>query len=136
MTLERLEQHRDQLNELKLLEEKEAALGRKVILDSVHGSDPDFSHTKRVYRLEGKDDSLAAGRRAAVITRRRERLELECAEIEEWIETLADSKLRQIIDLRYIQGLPWRRVAKRAYGASVYEDVARKYVKRFFEINL
>ena len=55
-------------------------------------------------------------------------------EIENFIETVDDSKVRQIIELRYIKGMSWNTVAKKVYG---YPNggTARKKIKRFFEEN-
>lgn len=66
----------------------------------------------------------------------RERLEMAhetLAEIEEFLTGIQDAKVRRMIELRYVEGLTWRQVAKRMYGSPYFEDTARMRVKRFLE---
>ena len=55
------------------------------------------------------------------------------SEIESFMATVDDARIRRMIDLHYIQGQTWRQVASRVYGSPAYEDAARMCVKRYFQ---
>jgi len=68
------------------------------------------------------------------ITARKDLLLDKLLEIEDFITDVNDSEVRTILGLRYIEGLPWRTVAQKAYG-TLYESRPRMVIKRFFEKN-
>lgn len=138
MTLRRLNQYRDQRRELNRLEKEigSATSGPgRAAADTVRASMPEFPYTAHRVLIQGMDErhAKALRRRVAIWEARRDRLAADCLEIEEWIAGLGDSKLRQIIGLRFLQGYSWRRAAAKVYGAPGYEDAAKKRVYRFFE---
>lgn len=53
-------------------------------------------------------------------------------EVEEFITTLEDSRMRRIINLRFIEGLSWNKVADRIGGGNT-EDSIRMAFNRFIE---
>lgn len=67
-----------------------------------------------------------------------EKAELKAVEltnrVEEYINSIADSRARRIIRYRYIDKLSWNRVADKMGGNST-EDSIRMYVIRFLEKN-
>lgn len=73
-----------------------------------------------VYEIEGK------------LRARIKRFEEQTVKVESFIDTVTDSTVRQIIALRYIDGLEWRQVARRVYG-NYNENTPRMRVQRFFE---
>lgn len=63
-------------------------------------------------------------------------LEMELLEtlnkVEEFIASLEDSRMRRIINLRFIEGLSWNKVADRIGGGNT-EDSIKKAFYRFME---
>lgn len=63
-------------------------------------------------------------------------LEMELLEtlnkVEEFIASIDDSRIRRIINLRFIEGLSWNKVADRIGGGNT-EDSVRKAFTRFME---
>lgn len=138
MTLKRLKQYRAQLQEVQQLKSKivRAELCEpRYTKDSVRGSLPEHPYTEQTVVIRGYDVHYAATmrRRAKLLECRRAKLAAECLEIETWIAGLTDSKLRQIIELRFIKGYEWRKVARIVYGSPCYEDAVRMRVNRLFE---
>lgn len=141
MTLERLKQYRDQKNELQQLKAVITRAGlrvRSMTADSVRGSSPEYPYIEHTVLIRGIDVrySDAMRRRVALLEHRRAKLAAECQEIETWIAGLTDSKLRQIVELRFVKGHKWQKVAKIVYGAPRYEDAAKKRIYRFLKKGL
>lgn len=63
------------------------------------------------------------------------KLEEKLEEVEEYIDTIENSRKRLIMKLRYVDGLTWREVAKRL-GPGHTEDSVRIEANRFIEKNL
>lgn len=55
-------------------------------------------------------------------------------EVEEFIASVDDSRMRRIINLRFIENLPWSKVASRIGGGNT-EDSVRKAFERFMDKN-
>lgn len=137
MTTEKLENYRAALDELKDLEDRYGRLSSRLdtIADTVKGSSPEFPYTAHTIQIGGiskrQEDAIRKVDRL-----RRERMEqaqVQLAEIEEFISSITDAKVRRMVTLRYVDGLTWRQVAKRMYGSPYFEDTARMRVKRFLE---
>lgn len=135
MTLDQLNQYRDQQRELAELERcinETVKSPLRLAFDTVKSA-ANFPYKQHVVTVRGIDES-ARRRHARLIARYRRRkakLEQGLEEVERWIDTIEDSKLRQIITMRFIKGKSWRRVAAEVYGAPSFEDAARKRVERF-----
>ena len=56
----------------------------------------------------------------------------QAAEVEQYIRTIEDSRMRRIIQYRVIDGLSWYEVADRIGGKATSES-CRKYFERFLE---
>lgn len=82
-------------------------------------------------RLERNDGILKASVRERLALRMK-RLSEDVEEVESFIDTVGDSGVRQIIELKYIEGKTWREVAEQVYGY-LSPDAARKKLARFFE---
>ena len=77
-------------------------------------------------------DTEKAEKIAALLQKRRTKLDEKILAAEEFVACITDSRMRTLITLRYIEGKNWRAVASKVYGTPC-EDRARKAVKKFFE---
>lgn len=137
MELKKLEHFRDQVKEIKMLENRIKELEQDMnecVSDSVRASSKVFPYIQHTVRITGVD-----ARKVDKIRRVRERLNQrkiklyhDMNEVEKFIDDLEDSKLRQIIELRYINGRTWNSVAFKVYGQPNGET-ARKKVIRYFK---
>lgn len=96
MTLERLKQYRDQKNELQQLKAditRAQLKMHRITTDSVRGSMPEHPYVEHTVVVRGIDVKYAD-----TIRRR--------------IALMEDSKLRQIIELRFVKGYEWRKAAR------------------------
>lgn len=138
MTLRQLEQYRDQHKELEQLKRQIEDLFKKrtaAATDVVQASLEDFPYIQHTVVVTGTSARAAKSkaRLMRIYMLRREKLEKEQLEVEQWIAALEDSKLRQIVTLRYVRGYSWRRVGSEVYGAPHYADAVRMRVNRLFE---
>lgn len=135
MDAKRLEQFREKTREVKMLQRKIEKLekqSKESVSDVVQASMDTFPYTRRSLKITGRDNRShrrMMDLKDRLIKRRRE-LELEVEEIEAFIETVEDSGIRQILELRYIDGLKWREVSHEVYGYPS-EELARIKLKRF-----
>ena len=116
MTLNQLEQYRDLSKEVKMLERRIADLESRpevFVSDSVVGSSPCIPYQPHTIAIKGYGNQYQD-------------------KIKAFIESLQDSRLRQIIEYRYVKGMPWNVVAKNVYGYP-NGNTARMAVIRFFE---
>lgn len=60
----------------------------------------------------------------------KEKLEMKLDEVEQYIDTVEESRKRMILKLRYVDGLHWREVAKKL-GPGNSEDAIRVEITRF-----
>lgn len=137
MTLNQLEQYRDLSKEVKMLERRIAGLESRpetFVSDSVIGSAQCIPYQPHTITIQGygnqHQDKINALRVKYIA--RRQQLYKQMEEIETFVDGLEDSRLRQIIEYRYVKGMPWNAVAKNVYGYPS-GDAARKAVTRFFE---
>lgn len=133
MTLERLEQYRNMRAESKMWEQELDELRKKntVVKDTVRGSMSSFPYTMHSVTIQGMQKPN--GRIAAQEKRleeRRERLDAMLTEIDNFIDELEDSQLRQIINYRYVQGYSWVKTARLVHNK---ESAVKMRVKRYFE---
>lgn len=130
MTRKELSQVAHLRNELRMWEERIAELRSKSLTGSkeIDGmpfqntgdvSDTTFNYISQILELQADID--------------KKRLEIEAAiiEIEEYIVTLDDSLLRQIIEYRCCQCRTWRGVAD-MIGYGTTEDSLKQYFRRRF----
>ncbi len=108
----RLDQLRHLNKEIEILQEQIRKAEATVVTDVVVGSDPHFPYTERTFVIAGTPT-----RRIRRLKRRLEhKLEELVAAKEEmldYISTVKDSEMRQILILRYMDGLTWPQVARR-----------------------
>lgn len=135
MTLELLEQYADMRREARMWERELDELRKKnvVVKDTVRGSMSSFPYTAHPVTIQGvPKPSKRFAAREKRLEERRERLAEQLAEIDDFIDSLEDSQLRQIINYRYVRGYNWVKTA-RLIGGRNTADGCRMKVTRFFE---
>ena len=133
MNKNQLRQLRHLKSEIRLLKQQIDNLESEIVTDRVRGSDVEHPYIEKTYIIRG----LAYDRRK--IKRLKEKLQRRVddlidlvVEINEYIETIDDSLIRQIITLRYVNGLTWDQVAARIGGGNT-ADSLRKMHDRFLK---
>jgi hypothetical protein len=74
----------------------------------------------------------AHDRLTRLLRERANRLQDCLISLEEFIDTVEHTEVRQIIEYRYISGLPWNVTVRKIYGYPC-GDRARMAISRFFE---
>lgn len=104
------------------------------VIDSVCGGNGGIQH----YKIEGfpypeysRKKTLLYARKATLASLEMELLET-LNQVEEFIASVDDSRMRRIITLRFIDNLSWNKVADRIGGNNT-EDSVRKAFTRFIE---
>lgn len=129
MTRERMEMYqsnKEEIQELtyKLAHLRENMVGNSVILDGRTG-------IPRPQAVVGVDEDLLQRRRERY-QERKTVLELECEEVENYIENIADGLSRRILRMRYIDGMTQQRIARKVHMSQ--SAISRK-VEKFFTEN-
>jgi hypothetical protein len=135
MDKEQLKQLRYLKNEIKMLKEQIENLDYTITTDSVRGSSPYFPYTEHSIKITGvdtEDYNRKARRLKRKLSRRIEELIDLVEETNEYIENIDDSLIRQIISLRYINGLTWQQVAAHIGGNNTADSV-RKVAERYLK---
>lgn len=132
VTLEMLEQYDDMCREAKMWEQELDELRKKntVVKDTVRGSMSSFPYTTHSVTIQGMQKPN--GRIAAQEKRleeRMERLDAMLTEIDDFIDKLEDSQLRQIIQYHYVNGYSWVKTARLVNNK---ESAVKMRVKRHF----
>lgn len=141
MTIERLEQYADLRKEVAdLKKRRDAAAARSykhthsIANAVVQGSSTVFPYQSRAIIVKGY--GVRKTKICKILEKQYARKEskalAEVVQIEEWLDTVRESKIRRLVRYHYIDGLTWAKTAVRVYGHPC-EDAARKYVERFFE---
>lgn len=133
MTLELLEQYADMRREAQMWERELDELRKKnsVVKDTVRGSMSSFPYTSHPVTIQGVPrPSKRFAAREKRLEERRERLAERLAEIDDFIDGLEDSQLRQIIQYRYVKGYSWVKTARLVNNK---ESAVRMRVQRYFE---
>ena len=138
MTVDKLEQYRALVDEIKDLEQRKRKASRRaniVVSDTVRGSSDTWPYCARTVKITGvAARHVRSAQRIDLLRRRRQMAARDLlSEIESFMATVDDARIRRMIDLHYIQGQTWRQVASRVYGSPAYEDAARMCVKRYFQ---
>lgn len=134
MTLKQLEQYNDMRREAKLWERELQALQRKAggaVKDTVRGSSADYPYTEHPVTISGVQTkpNQRILRRKRRLEARKTALETQLEEIDEFIDSLQDSQLRQIVQYHYIDDYSWK---KSAICAGISEGAAKMMVRRYF----
>ena len=121
MDKKKLSQLRYLNKEIELLKEQIDNLDYNITTDTVKGSDTEYPYISRNIKITGvdiQDYERKAKRLKRKLSRRVEELLDLLEEINEYIESIDDSLIRQIIILRYINGLTWDQVAVHIGGGN------------------
>ena len=135
MSKEQLKQFKYLKTEIETIKKQIEDLDYTIVTDSVRGSDSEFPYTMRSFKIEGidKDDyNRRVKRLQRKLSRRVEELLDLTEEANEFIEGIDDSLVRQIITLRYVNGLTWEQVAA-SIGGNNTADSVRKIAERFLQ---
>lgn len=114
MTRERLEQYRSNVEEIKELTFKLEHLGEG---DGLIGNDVVFDYRTgypKPQSVVGYDYDLEQSRRERWVGLI-EKLQAECKEVEQWIDTIPNSLMRRVLRMSFIDGLPQQKIAKRVH---------------------
>lgn len=142
MTREKLEQYVDlqkEIEELKArIKKTESEIERieeeGTVKDKVMGGLGGLQS----FKIEGYPTQQLSRKRTLLYSRKATlaSLEMEVSEtlnqVEEFIASIEDSRMRRIINLRYIENLPWNKVADKIGGGNT-EDSIRMAFNRFMK---
>lgn len=136
MTIKNLEQYRQMKNEVTQINQRLENLQNNqnaYVFDTVKGSSHSKPYQERVIAITGISQKhiKTYNRLTRILEDRISRIQQNIIEIEEFINTVERSEIRQIIQYRYIKGLSWLATARKVYGYPC-EDRARKAITRFF----
>ncbi|KHO36729.1 RNA polymerase subunit sigma-24 [Clostridium tetani] len=134
--------NKEQLKQLKYLKTEIEAIKRQIEdldytieTDKVRGSSSHFPYVQRSFTIEGvnyEEYNRKAERLRRKLNKRIKELMDLAEETNEFIENIEDSLVRQIISLRYINGLTWEEVATNIGGNNTADSV-RMLCNRFLE---
>lgn len=108
----RLDQLPHLRKEIEILQEQIRKAATVIVTDTVVGSDPQFPYSERTFVISGMNDRRIR-RLKRQLEHKLEELITAREEMLEYISTVEDSEMRQILMLRYIDGLTWPQVARR-----------------------
>lgn len=135
MTLKQLNNYISKKRETEMWERELYFLQKNcaMVKDVVRGSSKDYPYTSHPITIAGIPNESSG--KEQLFKRRIKVLKRETQEIENFIDGLQDSQLRQIIYYRYIKDYSWVKTAQKIGGNNT-EDSVRKRVKRYFEKTL
>ena len=141
MTKEELNQLNDIKEEIKELEQKIRHLEQKKIgatCDKVKASYSDFPYIQGNATIYGFDSKSADARDAAIenkiriLEARRRKAEKTEEKISKFINSVEDSRVRRILEYRYIDGYKWEKIAKILHcDRTTPEKVITKYLSEY-----
>lgn len=138
ITKELLKQYCDLQKEIIELEHRiERVRNRNVqiVSDTVKGSSKYFPYVERTFIVSGVEENGIKEQQLVklnnILYKRRAKCKEMALEIEEFINTIPDSKTRRVFTLRYIDGLNWMPIARKTGGYD--ESYARKIHDRYLE---
>lgn len=137
MTIKQLEEYRDLRAEVAYLNDKLAKMIPAPASDTVQASSPFFPYVQHTVIIRGYDERMHNRyvRLCRRYERRTERHMKALNEVEEWLDTVTDPKVRLLVQWYYVEGKTWRAAAQRVYGHPC-ESAARMRVERHLKNNL
>lgn len=137
MNKEKLSQLYHLEKEIELLKRQIADMDYKIVTDSVKGSDTCFPYVQHTITIKGIDYGEYEQKEARLKRQLQRRLDEymdTAAEINEYIASIKDSEMRQILSLRYINNLTWQQIAAHM-GTMGDGSTERKKHDRFLDEN-
>lgn len=136
MDKEQLKQIRYIKSEISVIENQINSIEPSMVTDKVIGSSSYFPYTQRSFTLEGIDTEEYERRtrrlQRKLMKRKEKLLELQ-EEVNDFINNIEDSLVRQAITLRYIDGMSWQMAAKEI-GSNTTADSIRMAVNRYMNM--
>lgn len=136
MDKEQLKQIRYIKSEIAVIENQINSIEPSMVTDKVIGSSSYFPYIQRSFTLEGIDTEEYERRtirlQRKLMKRKEKLLELQ-EEVNDFINNIEDSLVRQAITLRYIDGMSWQMAAKEM-GSNTTADSIRMAVNRYMNI--
>ena len=140
ITIKDLEQYRQLQKEVAALSERLERLANTPdvgVFDTVKGSSYDVRNVERVFTIMGMGGKhrVTYEKVASLLRERYDRIQQMIVTITEFINAIPDSHIRQIVEYRYIQGLSWRKTAKKL-DLYTSPDSARMALNRYMQKNI
>lgn len=126
MTLQRLNQYRAIKREIPDLKKRIKKQKQQIgAFSSVMGSSPEPPYT--LHSIPVDSASFAdMSETLAIMQKRLRRITRQRKEIESYIDGIEDSQLRQIFQLRFVDGLPWENVTIEIGGGNAEKSVKQR----------
>lgn len=119
----------------KRIERENNRASNQTVIDSVKGSSPEFPYQPVTFRIEGLEDSTESrtrkDRRYKLLMNRIKKAETLRENIEIFIASIPDSKVRMIFEMRYIDQYSWCKISMKLH--SKHESYARNIHDRYLE---
>lgn len=135
MAKEQLRQLKYLKSEIEMLKKQIDNIKPSTTIDFVKGSSPNFPYIRQTFQIEGIDYSAYS----AKVERLHRKLERRINDLidlvedmNEFIAGIDNSLVRQILALRYINGLQWEQVAA-SIGSGTTGESCRKIAERFLK---
>lgn len=131
---DKLKEYNDLVLEISNLKSKIKKLeGKDILIDSVQGSSKQFPYTKRNIIIENPQPKLIQQKEQykQLLEKKVKRLIKKKIEIENFIDKLPTSRLRNIFDLKYIQGYSYKMIAYKLGGNATEESVRKEHDRCF-----
>ena len=120
MTIDKLEQYRYEKEECEDIKRRMSQMGSRtsIVRDTVRGSMAEYPFTAHTIRIEGisSKSMRCQAMLKAQYRRKREKLLEHTVEVEKWLDTVRDAKIRCIVRYRYFDHREWPEVSRRVYG--------------------
>ncbi len=132
MKKEQLIQYRDLIKEINRLERRKQKLkdDKELSHDRVTASNSEFPYQQVSVTIEGYiDNTEKINRLNNILVNRKKKCENLKIEIEEYISSIRDSKVRQIFEMRYFEGMNWKNISN--YYGSKHESYSRMIHDRY-----
>lgn len=132
---EKLKDYNDLIQEISNIKSKIQKLdGKDVLVDVVQSSSKHFPYVKRNIVIENPQPKLIQEKEQykQLLEKKAKKLIKKKIEIETFIDSLPTSRLRNIFELKYIQGYSYKMIAYKL-GVNTTEESVRKEHDRFFE---
>ena len=139
MTKEELDQLQDLREEIRELEYKIARLrcrGTRVVSDKVQASSKEFPYTPTNVKITGIDfkgderSRQQLTRKELLLKVRKQQAEEQELRITEYINTVGDSKIRRMMEYKYIEGYTWEKIGRLMHcDRTTAEKAVAKYLR-------